>query len=75
MITSAPRGASIKATVLDYEERWGDLVRAMGDSTRRILQSPNLRCKGGGCDIAKSILEPINAAYLALANSTRLWTC
>mmetsp|Transcript_11081 Transcript_11081/g.27261 ORF Transcript_11081/g.27261 Transcript_11081/m.27261 type:complete len:429 (+) Transcript_11081:68-1354(+) len=66
----------MKATILDYEEGWGDLVHAMGNSTQRILQSPQLECSWGGkCDITKSILDPSNEACLRLVDTTDLWTC
>mmetsp|Transcript_41731 Transcript_41731/g.76264 ORF Transcript_41731/g.76264 Transcript_41731/m.76264 type:complete len:434 (-) Transcript_41731:86-1387(-) len=67
---------SIKATILDYEEGWGDLVQAMTNSTQHTLQNSNLACDWGGkCDITQSIYHPSNTACLSLVNSTQLWTC
>jgi len=73
---SGGEAAAIKATILDYEEGWGDLVEAMDVSTRNILQQPNLSCQWGGkCDITKPLADPTNAACLAEISSTQLWTC
>lgn len=68
---------AIKATILDYEEGWGDLVQAMSNSTRYILQNSNLQCNWGGkCDITKSIFHANNIAISRqLLDSTNLWTC
>ncbi|KAL7532517.1 hypothetical protein ACHAWF_004169 [Thalassiosira exigua] len=67
---------AMRATILDYEEGWGDLVRAMGNSTQQILQTTDFHCDWGGkCDITKSIFDPCNAACLLLVNETNLWTC
>lgn len=68
----------LQATILDYEEGWSDLVRAMADSTQTLLDQSNssLKCDWGGkCDITKSIVHPSNAAVLLLLDSTNLWTC
>ena len=68
--------AMIKATILDYEEGWGDLVQTMANSTQYILQNSNLQCNwGGSCDITQSIFHPNNVACLELVNSTQLFTC
>ncbi|KAL9187362.1 hypothetical protein ACHAXT_001465 [Thalassiosira profunda] len=67
---------AIDATILDFEEGWGDLVEAMGNSTQQTLLSSHMRCNWGGkCDITKSIFDPSNAACLARVNTTNLWTC
>ena len=67
---------AIKATVLDYETGWGDLVEAMGNSTQHVLQNSALECDWGGkCDITKSIFDPSNTACLSVLNTTNLWTC
>ena len=68
--------AMIKATILDYEEGWGDLVQTMANSTQYILQNSNLQCRWGcKCDITRSIFHPNNVACLELVNSTQLFTC
>jgi len=70
--------AILHATILDYEEGWGDLVHAMVNSTQTILEqsSPNLSCDWGGkCDITQSIFHPSNAACALLLDSTNLWVC
>ena len=71
---------NLKATILDYEEGWGDLVEAMANSTQTVLQqsnpNPTLQCDWGGkCDITQSIFHPSNTACLSLLNSTNLWVC
>jgi len=67
---------AVQATILDYEEGWGDLVQAMGNSTKHVLQNSNLNCNWGGkCDITKSIFDPNNAACLEIVGTTQLWTC
>ncbi|CAJ1962729.1 unnamed protein product [Cylindrotheca closterium] len=67
---------AIQATVFDYEEGWGDLVKAMDISTRRVLQQSKLSCRwGGGCDITKSLDDPSNAGCLEAVKSTDLWIC
>lgn len=66
---------TIEATILDYEEGWGDLVEAMGRSTSRILQEP-FSCKWGGkCDITKPLNDPSNSACFEAMDATQLWTC
>lgn len=68
----------LHATILDYEEGWGDLVRAMVNSTQIILDpsSSALSCDWGGkCDITQSIFHPSNAACALLLDSTNLWVC
>ena len=66
----------MKTTVFDYEEGWGDLVHAMNDSTRNILQQPQLSCTfGGKCDITKPINDQVNAGCLSQIKQTHLWTC
>jgi hypothetical protein len=68
--------APIKATILDYEEGWGDLVEAMSLATQRILQQPQLSCQWGGkCDITKPLTHPHNTACLAAIPTTHVWTC
>ena len=67
----------LHATILDYEEGWGDLVQAMVNSTETILDrsAPTLSCDWGGkCDITKSIFHPSNAACALLLDSS-LWVC
>lgn len=69
---------NIHATILDYEEGWGDLVHSMTNSTQTLLEhsATNLRCDWGGkCDITKSIFHPSNAACSMMLESTNLWTC
>eukprot|EP00984_Skeletonema_dohrnii_P027466 scaffold17003_cov130-Skeletonema_dohrnii-CCMP3373.AAC.3 len=66
----------LHATILDYEEGWGDLVHAMVHSTQTILErsTPTLSCDWGGkCDITQSIFHPSNAACSLLIDSTNLW--
>ena len=68
----------LHATILDYEEGWGDLVHAMVNSTQTILDrsTPTLSCDWGGkCDITQSIFHPSNAACALLLDSTNLWVC
>ena len=68
----------LHATILDYEEGWGDLVQAMVNSTATILDrsTPTLSCDWGGkCDITQSIFHPSNAACALLLDSTNLWVC
>ena len=66
----------IHATILDYEEGWGDLVEAMNESTNSILQNGKFNSEWGGkCDITKSMSDPSNHACLAKVHSTQLWTC
>jgi len=66
----------IKATILDYEEGWGDLVEAMANSTQYILQNSNLQCDWGGkCDITQSLHHPNNIATLAIAKTTDMFVC
>ena len=66
----------LRATILDYEEGWSDLVTAMDTATRNILQQPNLSCKWGGkCDITKPMNDPSNIACRKEISSTNLWTC
>jgi len=72
--SSAPN--KIKATILDYEEGWGDLVKAMGISTSKVLQQPDFTCEWGGkCDITKPLHHPSNTACLGAISTTHLWTC
>jgi len=67
---------SIKATILDYEEGWGDLVKAMGSSTSKVLQQPDFTCEWGGkCDITKPLHHPSNTACLEAISTAQLWTC
>jgi hypothetical protein len=67
---------SIHATILDYEEGWSNLVKAMDSATRNVLQQPQMSCCWGGkCDITKPVAHPDNAACLAEISSTQLWTC
>lgn len=66
----------IKATILDYEEGWCDLVKAMANSTQYILQNSNLQCDWGGkCDITQSLHHPNNVATLAIAETTDMFVC
>jgi hypothetical protein len=78
--TGSLSSSSLKlhATILDYEEGWGDLVHAMVHSTQTILErsTPSLSCDWGGkCDITQSIFHPSNAACSLLLDSTNLWVC
>ena len=74
--TTGEGSRAIKATILDYEEGWGDLVEAMDVSTRNILQELYFSCKWGGkCDITKPLKDPSNVACLEAMDSTELWTC
>lgn len=74
--TSEKHPRSIKATIFDYEEGWGDLIEAMGESTISVLQQPNMSCGWGGkCDITKSLNDPSNSGCLKVIDSTQLWTC
>ena len=67
--SSQEQTAVIKATILDYEEGWADLVQTMANSTQYILQNSNLQCNWGGKnDITKSIFHPNNVACLELVN-------
>jgi hypothetical protein len=68
---------TFRATVLDYEEGWKDLVDAMAESTLRVLQPPHDWTIewGGKCDITQSLEHPNNAACEDLFDSTDLWTC
>ena len=75
-ISSHDQTGMIKATILDYEEGWGDLVQTMTNSTQNILQNSNLQCNWGGkCDITQSIFHTNNGPCLELVNSTQLFTC
>ena len=74
--SSEQQGTAIKATILDYEEGWGDLVEAMSNSTQYILQNTNLQCNWGGkCDITQSIFHENNVACLEVVNTTQLFVC
>ena len=67
---------SFRATILDYEEGWGDVVGAMGESTMRVLQPNNWTMQWGGkCDITQSLDHPNNAACKERLASTDLWIC
>ena len=77
---TSPIPREIKATILDYEEGWGDLVEAMNVSTRNILQQSHLHSQlscewGGKCDITKPLKDPSNVACMKAMHSTELWTC
>lgn len=68
---------AFRATILDYEEGWGDLVVAMGESTTRVLQS-NKKWGlewGGKCDITLPLKHSDNAACRQALSNTDLWTC
>ena len=68
---------SFRATILDYEEGWGDIVAAMGESTKRVLQPKDWTMEWGGkCDITQSLLDhPNNAACKERLASTDVWIC
>jgi hypothetical protein len=67
---------NFRATILDYEEGWGDLVRAMGESTKRVLQPDTFAIEWGGkCDITQPLAHPNNAACTLLLANTDMWTC
>ena len=66
----------LKTTVFDYEEGWSDLVEAMNNSTKKMLQQTNINCYWGGkCDITKSLSHPINQACQKEVEHTNLFTC
>ena len=67
---------AIKTIVMDYEEGWGDLVEAMDDSMRNVLEQPNLSCEWGGkCDITKGFGDPSNAVCLKEIETAQLIVC
>ena len=72
-------GSCIRGTVFDYEVGWGDLVDCMDQSTNRIMQQLNnegLSCTfGGGCDITKSMDDPVNHACRDSIDSTKIFVC
>jgi hypothetical protein len=66
----------INAIILDYEEGWCDLVKAMDESTRNVLQQPNLSCEWGGkCDITKGFGDPINTVCLQEIGNAQMIVC
>jgi len=68
--------SAINAIILDYEEGWCDLVKAMDESTRNVLEQPNLSCEWGGkCDITKGFGDPINAVCLQEIGNAQMIVC
>ena len=69
---------TIKGTIFDYEEGWGDLVEAMDTAVNlALLNDDNLSSVawGGGCDITKPLSDLSNAACLEKVPTTDLFIC
>jgi hypothetical protein len=70
--TRAPM-TTIRATVLDYEKGWYDLVDAMTGVIQTVLPNAQHTCAFGICDITKPLTDPSNRACLAQVECTDLW--
>lgn len=65
---------NIEASVLDYEEGWENLIKAMSTSTRLVVENDDHMCTyGGKCDITVPMKHRNNSQCLCLVESTDLW--